>query len=44
MNNEGSSPQGPSGARRGSSVFSLMLTDVDPTRGPPFGGAGVHHK
>jgi len=44
MNNEGSPLQGPFGARRGRSVFFKMLTVVDPPRGRPFGGGGVHHK
>jgi len=41
---EGSPPQGPSGARRGSAVFSDMLIITDPPRGRPFGGGGVHRK
>jgi len=40
---EGSPASGPSGARRGSSVFFKMLPVVDPPRGRPFGGGGVHH-
>jgi len=39
---EGSPPQGPSGARRGSTVFSDMLIITDPPRGRPFGNGGVH--
>jgi len=38
---ESSPPQGPSGARRGSAVFSNMLIVPDPPRGRPAGGGGV---
>jgi len=34
----------PRGARRGSSVFFKMLPVIDPPRGRPFGGGGVHRK
>ena len=30
--------------RRGSAVFTNMLTGTDPLRGRPFGGSGVHRK
>jgi len=39
---EGSPPQGPSGARRGSPVVSNRLPGINPPRGRPFGGGGVH--
>jgi len=41
---EGSTPQGLSEARRGSAVFTNMLTGTDPPRGRPVGGGGVHRK
>jgi hypothetical protein len=31
-------------ARRGSAVFTNMLTGTDPPRGRPVGGGGVHRK
>jgi len=34
------SPHGLSEARRGSAVFTNMLTDTDPPRGAPSGAAG----
>jgi len=36
---EGSPLQGPSGAWRGSSMFSRMLPVIDPPRGAPLGAA-----
>jgi hypothetical protein len=33
----------PRGARRGSAVFSVMLTVPDPPRGRPAGGGGNYH-
>jgi hypothetical protein len=38
------SPPGLSEVRRGSAVFTNMLTGTDPLRGRPVGGSGVHHK
>jgi len=34
----------PRGARRGSSAYLKLLPAIDPPRGRPFGGGGVHRK
>jgi len=39
---EGSRLRAPRGARRGSSVFFFEISVIDPPRGRPFGGGGVH--
>ena len=41
---DGFPPQGLSEVRRGSAVFTTMLTGTDPLRGRPVRGSGVHRK
>jgi hypothetical protein len=39
---EGSPPQGLSEARRGREVLCVLILILDPPRGRPVGGGGVH--